>query len=75
MDVVPGMDGFRIFRYKTGSWGGSTPLQIIPTSRVVVIVQLYSNTIIAVLRDSADSNRLEHKAATVHTLLHTWPAR
>jgi hypothetical protein len=37
-----------------------------------IIVQLYSNTLNAVLRGSADSNQLHHKAATVHTFLHTW---
>jgi hypothetical protein len=40
-----------------------------------IIVQLYSNTLITVLRGSADSNQLEHKVATAHTFLHTWPAR
>jgi hypothetical protein len=32
--LFPGMDGVRTFRSKTGSWAGSTHLQIIRTSRV-----------------------------------------
>jgi hypothetical protein len=32
--LFPGMDGVRTFWNKTGSWAGSTHVQIIPTSRV-----------------------------------------
>jgi hypothetical protein len=63
MHVVPGMDGVRTFRNKTGSWAGSTRLQIIPTSRVWS--SNFIQTIIAVFRVSADSNQLQHKTTTV----------
>jgi putative Ca2+/H+ antiporter (TMEM165/GDT1 family) len=63
MDVVPGMDRVQNFRSKKGGWAGSTNLQIISTSRVKSsnLIQ----TLIAVLRGSADSNQLQEKVTTV----------
>jgi hypothetical protein len=57
------MDGVRNFRNKTWSWAGSTHLQIITTSRIWS--SNFIQILIAVLRGSADSNQLQHKATTV----------
>jgi hypothetical protein len=62
--VVPSMDRVRNFRNKTGSWEGSTHLQIIPTS-TAWSSNFIRTLFVTFLRGPADSSQLEHKTATV----------
>jgi hypothetical protein len=63
MDVIPRMDGVRTFQNKKESWAGSKHFQIILPSKVRS--STFIQILIAVLRGSAGSNQLQHKATTV----------
>jgi hypothetical protein len=74
MDVVSGTDGIEPFGIRRGY---GTQHTLANNTRVKsMIVKLQSNIARYLSqRLCRFPNKLGHKAATVHTLLHTWPQR